>query len=1036
MPEPVYKATSFRIGKVKSLFEEQGYGFISATNRETFADLFFHYKNLRSPKIMEKDLVLFQTMDSKKHPGKQEAANVIVLTDVIDFGKLLQLYLKYGFTELSKQLCTLTADDLGATDIKIFLDAIISNELAPNPEKKEVLKVRRFIKVLKNQPCISRDVVRDCLKTILKNNPLILGDVFFDVYKTLYGDPVISSLNINVLELYGTLSEELKIQHFENLTLAERFAVKNIETVDSGEAYKNLLTLLVANGEDAAENWRSIGGGIILAPRYIPLLWAEGIITDFPQAALAHHIRGYDATTRDLLLAKMSIDEQISIFPFTHVSDQVSYNFLKSFLLQQKNPVTGFEAFRIAGLTFEPVYYLQSLSDRFITLADADLSLIKSSLRNVSQDIHRKMIAVLGWRSALSVFEEQLSANQYETLKLILTNGDFTKERSIELNNQLDIQPGVVFNLWEQGLISLPTPAKLAAYFIQTESPVLADHILQKTIGYHEQIFREAIQLYINDKSRQTEKVPLRLLKAIKMHLPQLHGEAMKNIQEKSNEWVKVYLWLYDHSEDFDFLNFAPYFITLSSADQKRFIKKIFLEMKQDPLSVSIWEIIRLKDSVVSPELARAADGVGQLIDFTVYVVLQAIEDLSAKSVTKPEAIYKIIGDQIRSPQELLVLNGFFDKCQGRLSIDKSGQDDGEVTFQLRNERGDIPKDVLYCEGRKATLKGTNTPAVCEKIGMEFWWCRNGKCYGACITPNAEWHNFTLIDFLEIAGIEYKREDYEIFLGYVNKVNKFLKHMICRSCNHILKPVSSDKSNNYGFYRVSSFSCQNEKCKQNGEQIYLTHCINGYCNGVIDSRESVKCRSSEDTVSKSGWYICNDCLACCTSEAIEKRRYIFGKTGQVYSGQDAGHRDKGVICCPKCGSEMNGEEASPGDYQRVLDWFIKNRITSGFIQNSGQRKDGKYWFLVQAPVWDAEKLKEFKKKLYKYAAIGFNVPDIRQEKDSYLVAEPYHVSPAGTTRVLTCPNGDYQVELLTDYERYFAMSKYHTQVHLPTFKIP
>ena len=100
MSEVDYKKTNYKVGKVKSLFEENGYGFISATNQDGFGDIFFHYKYLKSQVIKDKDLVVFLKIDSKRHVGKQEAINVIVLSDVIDFVKLFQLYLNYGFQEI------------------------------------------------------------------------------------------------------------------------------------------------------------------------------------------------------------------------------------------------------------------------------------------------------------------------------------------------------------------------------------------------------------------------------------------------------------------------------------------------------------------------------------------------------------------------------------------------------------------------------------------------------------------------------------------------------------------------------------------------------------------------------------------------------------------------------------------------------------------------------------------------------------------------------------------------------------------------
>jgi len=402
----------------------------------------------------------------------------------------------------------------------------------------------------------------------------------------------------------------------------------------------------------------------------------------------------------------------------------------------------------------------------------------------------------------------------------------------------------------------------------------------------------------------------------------------------------------------------------------------------------------------------------------------------STQHITKPETMFRIIADQIRSPDELLVIRGFFDHCKGRLIVDKNSLPDDDGFISTKTERADVPEGIIYCEGRKAMVKGEDIPATCERTGLNFWWCHNSKCYGSCISSHDEWQEYTLLDFLQIGYIKFKEADYEVLLGYVNKVNKFLEHMKCRSCSQIIKPMRGDNTRNYGFYRVSNFACTKEGCEHLNEEIYLTHCINGFCSGVVDSRDAVKCKNPEHPETQ-GWYICNDCFACCNTQGIEKRRYIFDRTGQNFHGATEGHRDRGLICCPKCGNEMNNESSNAEDYRRVLDWFIGHRHTSSFIVSSGQRTDGKYWFKVQAPVWDQERLKSFKKKLYKYVAIGFNVPDIKQEKDNYLVAEPFHAPLSSVTRVLSCPSCEHQINLVSVFDHYLAIKKYHTHIDMP-----
>ena len=108
---------------------------------------------------------------------------------------------------------------------------------------------------------------------------------------------------------------------------------------------------------------------------------------------------------------------------------------------------------------------------------------------------------------------------------------------------------------------------------------------------------------------------------------------------------------------------------------------------------------------------------------------------------------------------------------------------------------------------------------------------------------------------------------YYQFIGFINRFNLLLDKLYCNDCNQILSPV---KTSNFGAHNVLHFHCTNNSCN-NKDHIYLTHCLNGKCNSIIDSRVSKKCSNN--------WIICESCGCCCSHEKNVQRLENLRKTG-------------------------------------------------------------------------------------------------------------------------------------------------------------
>jgi hypothetical protein len=275
---------------------------------------------------------------------------------------------------------------------------------------------------------------------------------------------------------------------------------------------------------------------------------------------------------------------------------------------------------------------------------------------------------------------------------------------------------------------------------------------------------------------------------------------------------------------------------------------------------------------------------------------------------------------------------------------------------------------------------------------------------------------------LHILKIEFKETDYEILLNVINKVNRFLEHLKCRSCKEILRPI---KKTNYSFWGVSDFHCTNDGCSKKEEVIYISHCLNGKCEGIIDSRDSTRCRpeNHEDC----GWYVCNYCNACCNSPQLEKREWVYKNIlHKDYPCHLVGHKDLGQLCCNKCGSIMNNSNKLTDEFPRMLNWFIENKDINPHILKSGQRKDGKWWFIFAK---NNLSIDEYRKKLSKLISIGFSIPDYEKEdKFLQLVAEPSTKINTDSSKIYSCSNCNHMIDLRSDIHRYNVMRGFHKKI--------
>lgn len=497
---------------------------------------------------------------------------------------------------------------------------------------------------------------------------------------------------------------------------------------------------------------------------------------------------------------------------------------------------------------------------------------------------------------------------------------------------------------------------------------------------------------------------------------------------------MRIQLWLLEFHDVLDFENNKPYIITLPVDQQNEYLKKVLNFIHTEKVSISVDELTSI--NLIDYTTAKMAESIdGKALDYSISIILHLIKSLYEQEKMSSDyefkkKLFEIILNQIKDPKDVLEIRGFFDKCGGRATLKKNERKNEkgkiEIEYIIKRDEKNIPPHHVVCDGRKAREKQSKKPVLDTNSEMEFWWCANQKCYQPCrnLKDPQNWKNYAIQDFLKILNIKYNESDLEVYLSLINKVNRFLQHLKCRNCKHILYPIGQS---NYAFHGVNRFQCVNESCEEKNKEIYLTHCLNGRCDATVDSRDSVKCMPEGFDQEGCGWYVCNDCHSCCSNQSIKGRVYVaevINKTN--YKCHPVGHRDLGIISCNKCGNSMETFEPKIEEFKRILDWFVKNKESSAQIVKFGKNKFGKWWFRLKAKDGNID---AFFEKLQLYKRIGFNVPKLEEGNEFQLVSEPINFSDKKVNE-LECKHCGNKIDLNEFPEKRSVMKGYHEKVIL------
>jgi len=628
--------------------------------------------------------------------------------------------------------------------------------------------------------------------------------------------------------------------------------------------------------------------------------------------------------------------------------------------------------------------------------------------------------------------QSNITDNEFENILKVSKNFFFTKYDQITEIVEKNISVELAHKLWLDSFIETCQIDYIASIILSAADQTQRTILTRCSENDITNIFFKV--LYIIDKIDTDDKLKIvkQLLSLSKAYATKQHEKVIAETIKNCADCFKLSLWLEDYHDTLDFHTYKLYTVTLSPKDQKRFVKKVLKYIHEEKTNISVEDLTSL--NVMDFDTSKLVEQIdNSKLDYSTSIILNVISDLKAQTKlgTRKEAttvqhrIYDLIIKQIKQPKDILQISGFFDECEGRcsVSVHEDKNEAGEIKIRtvsyIRNEHNKA-KNHPICDGRKAINKATNKPALSDE-NVEYWWCANQKCYKPSreLHSSIDWEKYSLLDFLTILKIDFKESDLEIYLNIINKANRFLKHLNCRECNHILYPKGRTQ---YAFYGLSHFACKTEDCSEKGKEIYLSHCLNGFCEMEIDSRDSIKCKPNGHEGESCGWYVCNYCHSCCSSEQLQRRKWVYDNImHSEYKCHLEGHRNLGVVSCNKCGDPMDANETKIEEYNRILNWFITNKDQSYRIHKSGKNRRDKWWFTIRR---GNDTMEEFRKNLTKYHQLGFYIPGFENDKDLQLISEPIDLKKH-IKDILTCKACGNILDLSNDLEKARAVKKFH-----------
>jgi hypothetical protein len=432
---------------------------------------------------------------------------------------------------------------------------------------------------------------------------------------------------------------------------------------------------------------------------------------------------------------------------------------------------------------------------------------------------------------------------------------------------------------------------------------------------------------------------------------------------------IRLYLWLHDLTQVFNFTEYKENVWKLERRDQGLFIKKLFYSKYKGLIDFNLEELLEIK--VYNIEHFREIKKSNQVIDYAnldfnialLIYVMQTISEIKPFENNVTGKIFEYFLEYVKDYKEIQHIDYFYPKCKGRtVGVKKldnkieselgveSGQSE-TYTFNYYHHEYDKPFHHHFCDGQLDKKNILGYP-----IDKPYSWCAGLPCFdpsNGIKEFNEKFQNWTIVEFLSLLGVKYEPLNIAYLLGYINKANLLIDRLKCTGCNGLLTPNSPHA---HTYHIVNNFYCNDSNCPDYSRTVYLNHCFNKNCANIIDSRVSQKC-SFEGFGDSCGWYICDTCYSCCASDVIERVTKKKEMHGLTYNCSPVGHDELKHIFCYNCGTRMNLN----------LDYYLNQRTIINNL-NGIKNKD----FIL---------FKENKKGFWRFT-LNFDAIDYSKRKDA------------------------------------------------------
>lgn len=459
--------------------------------------------------------------------------------------------------------------------------------------------------------------------------------------------------------------------------------------------------------------------------------------------------------------------------------------------------------------------------------------------------------------------------------------------------------------------------------------------------------------------------------------------EVFRLFSNLSTPKIRLYLWLNGLTDKFDFNDYKESIWQLEKEDQAIFIKRIFLWIALERISLNIDDLSDIK--VFNIEMFRKIkkeepEKNFSNLDFNVSLLIYIISIFSDKKQFDSNKLFEYFIEYVNNETEMEHIDFFYPECCGRTSGNKKeiidnntkepkiNQETGQPEFEyfFYYHQYDKPLFHEFCDGIKNSDNRLGFP-------KPYSWCAGKPCFD----PNnskaldlEKWQDWTIVEFLQVLKIDYETNALSALLGYINKANVLIERLKCKSCNKLMIPESQ---NQFAYFQHNKFSCKNSSCSEYNRIVYLSHCHS--CGNYIDSRISKKCTQERH---QSGWYICDCCFSCCSTDAInriiEKRRL----NDLVYYGPIVGHDQLKLIFCYNCGNKMALDLDFYQSQFEIIEKLKSNK--NGFVEEK-EENNGNWRFRLDFKNVKKTRHEEGLQKLKNY---GFKVTKANRE-DLYFV---------------------------------------------------